>query len=100
MPQWLNEGGETSGHALTTQLQNNPRFDMEFYVAHGKFLINKMINMDECYQNAGPPKVDDSGECYIPILASRSIELPTLCVDGVMWKLPNLNQMAPISVDM
>ncbi|CAM6104303.1 unnamed protein product [Calypogeia fissa] len=80
-------------------VHSNPLMDLEFLSPEEQADLQDLIqNMDHGVTEEVEEPHD--GDTYIPIFPRRHVERLVAPYDAMMWRIPNLNQLAPISLDM
>ncbi|CAM6082443.1 unnamed protein product [Calypogeia fissa] len=65
--------------------------------------MNEAMSMVDCspiLSSDSDPDTPTSGEPYVPVLPPRHLEWESSKVDGCLWKIKNINNLAPISLEM
>ncbi|CAM6104314.1 unnamed protein product [Calypogeia fissa] len=84
---------------IHTLVHSNPLMDLEFLSPKEQADLQDMI------QNMEPADTEEvdgphAGDTYIPIFPQRFVKHMVAPFDAMMWRIPNLNQLAPISMPM
>ncbi|CAM6094012.1 unnamed protein product [Calypogeia fissa] len=90
---------KTADIDVHTLVHSNPLMDLEFLSPEEQADLQDMI------QNMDPTRTEEVEEphdrdTYIPIFPRRYVERLVAPYDAMMWRIPNLNQLAPISLPM
>ncbi|CAM6103462.1 unnamed protein product [Calypogeia fissa] len=86
---------------LSCSIRNNPLLDLTWLTKDELIEMNVAIYVVDC----SPILTDGTeevitGEPYVPVLPPRHIEWECSKEDGCMWKIKNINNLAPISIAM
>ncbi|CAM6086915.1 unnamed protein product [Calypogeia fissa] len=84
-------------------IKDNPLLDLSWLTEDELIDMNVSMSVDNCSPIPVVPDVSEeigSGEPYIPVLPPRHLEWECSKEDGCMWKIKNINNLAPISIDM
>ncbi|CAM6082422.1 unnamed protein product [Calypogeia fissa] len=89
----------TAAADIQNLVHSNPLMDLEFLSPEEQADLQDMI------QNMDPPGTEEVEEphdrdTYIPIFPRRYVERLVAPYDAMMWRIPNLNQLAPILLTM
>ncbi|CAM6082420.1 unnamed protein product [Calypogeia fissa] len=88
---------------LQTNIQGNPLSDTSWLTDNEATEMNAAMLLVDC-----TPIVEKSpaceetavGEPFVPVLPPRHIEWESSKVEGCMWKIKNINNLAPLSLEM
>lgn len=84
---------------IASKLRGNPLLNTEWLSPEERLAFSDSIDGAHSSQK----ELDDSktdGEPFVPISPPRFIEWESSKVDCCMWRIPNINNLAPLSIDM
>ncbi|CAM6104313.1 unnamed protein product [Calypogeia fissa] len=84
---------------LCSSVKENPLLDLQWLTPEERAELSQSLDtvnssqsvtFEECFE----------GEPFVPVLPPRYIEWEASAVNGCMWKIPNINNLAPLSIAM
>ncbi|CAM6093960.1 unnamed protein product [Calypogeia fissa] len=90
---------QASPQDLCNSIKENPLLDIQWLTPEEQIVLSQSLETINSSQTVTP--VDTFiGEPFVPVLPPRHIEWEVSAVDCCMWKIPNINNLAPISLAM
>ncbi|CAM6124076.1 unnamed protein product [Calypogeia fissa] len=96
-----NTGSPSSG--IISSIKDNPFLDLSYLTEEEAAEMNEEIAVVDCSPiPTRAPTVDDNnaGQPYVPVMPPRHIEWEGSKEDGCLWKIKNINNLAPITLEM
>ncbi|CAM6094009.1 unnamed protein product [Calypogeia fissa] len=84
---------------LCSTIKENPLLDTHWLTPEERVELAQALETVNSSQTVTPEEVF-TGEPFVPVLPPRHIEWEVSAVDCCMWKIPNINNLAPISIAM
>ncbi|CAM6082485.1 unnamed protein product [Calypogeia fissa] len=89
----------TVNRELAARLQNNPHFRMKFFHKEEQVVVKTHIERLDMSQATAKNGLN-GGDQYVPVFPARNYEWELAKFGGRCWEAPNLNQLAPINIQM
>ncbi|CAM6104312.1 unnamed protein product [Calypogeia fissa] len=84
---------------LCNSIKENPLLDIQWLTPDEQTALSQSLETVNSSQVVAPAEIF-VGETFVPVLPPRHIEWEVSAVDCCMWKIPNINNLAPISLAM
>ncbi|CAM6093931.1 unnamed protein product [Calypogeia fissa] len=106
-PNPVNSAASSSASSSSTDLRNtiqeNPLLDLVWVTEDELIEMNEAMSMVDCSllpNGESDPDTPTSEEPYVPVLPPRHLEWESSKVDACLWKIKNINNLAPLSIEI
>ncbi|KAL3687757.1 hypothetical protein R1sor_014066 [Riccia sorocarpa] len=97
---WLNIQHTFSTKGEDTTVKSNPLINFAIFTEEEKASFTEGLESLTASATGEKASVNDNGDPYIPTDTPRTIEYRVSEKLGMMWKCSNMNNLAPITLDM
>ncbi|KAL3696326.1 hypothetical protein R1sor_010402 [Riccia sorocarpa] len=85
---------------ICTQVKTNPMINFAIFSEEEKASFTEGLDSLNAAAAGEKAAVNDDGDPYIPTDTPRTVEYRVSEKNGMMWKCPNMNNLAPFTLDM
>ncbi|KAL2634913.1 hypothetical protein R1flu_006392 [Riccia fluitans] len=92
--------GEKTNVDILSQVRANPLINFEVFSSEEQAVYTKSLNMlNASFANELAARTDDD-DPYVPTNNARMIEYKVAERNAMMWQIPNMNNLAPVTLEM
>ncbi|KAL2644520.1 hypothetical protein R1flu_012107 [Riccia fluitans] len=85
---------------VTSQLRSTPMINFEIFSEEEKAFYIKTIEVLDASTTSNLASVTEDGDPFMPVDSPRMIEYKVSDKQGMLWKIPNMNNFATLTIDM
>ncbi|KAL3686412.1 hypothetical protein R1sor_008986 [Riccia sorocarpa] len=85
---------------VPTQVKNNPLISFDHFTEEEKSAYTNQLDNFSMTQASDLAANFDAGDPFVPVDTPRTVEYRVSEKSGMMWRISNMNNLSPISLDM